>query len=505
VATISNITLEDRLAAAEIRFERLRKRLGLVLAPSLFSAVLLIGIPGLEVQANRCAAILLAVITLWVTEAIPLPATALLGPAVAVTLGLAPARQAFAPFADPLILVFVGSFILAEAIFVHRLNERIAFGVMSFNWVGARPARILLAYAVIAGGLSMWISNTATTAMLMPLGLSLLTFMENEGKIHARYGAGLMLMTSYAATWGGIGTPVGTPPNIITIGMIERYAGIRIDFLQWMMLGVPLAAVMLVIIYIYLNRVANAGVLQIPGSDLLIRRRRAQLGPWSRGEKNVLIAFAFTVLLWIGPGLVPLFFGSAHPLSVSVAALMPESVAAILGAMLLFFLPLSDSERSTITWKQAANIDWGTILLFGGGLALGELAFSTKLAETMGQALTTIFPFPSLAMLTFTSAFFTLLLSEAMSNTAAANIAIPIVISMAQAANVNPLAPALAAGFAASAGFSLPVSTGPNALVYGTGKIPILRMVRYGILLDAIAIIVVPAMLLVLVPLVFGN
>jgi sodium-dependent dicarboxylate transporter 2/3/5 len=502
--TVPQITLEDRLAAAELKFERLRKRLGLIIAPVVFAAVLVIGIPGLEAPANRCAAILLGVITLWVTEAIPLPATALLGPAVAVTLGLAPARQVFAPFADPLILVFIGSFILAEAIFVHRLNERIAFGVMSVKWVGARPSRILLAYGAIAAGISMWISNTASTAMLMPLGLSLLTFMEREGKIHARYGTALMLMTSYAATWGGIGTPVGTPPNIITVGMIERYAGIRVDFVQWMMLGVPLTAAMLVIIYVYLNTVANAGVTEIPGSEQLIRNRRSELGPWKRGEKNVLIAFAFTVVLWIGPGLLPLFLGSTHPLSTAVVTLVPESVAAILGAMLLFFLPLSKTERSTITWKQASNIDWGTILLFGGGLALGELAFSTKLAETMGQALTSIFPAPSLAMLTFMSALFTLLLSEAMSNTAAANIAIPIVISMAQAANINPLAPALASGLASSAGFALPVSTGPNALVYGTGRIPIMRMVRYGILLDALAVIVVPALLLVLVPLVFG-
>jgi sodium-dependent dicarboxylate transporter 2/3/5 len=498
-------TLEERIASAEIRFEQKRKRAGLVLAPALFAAVLIIGIPGLASPANRCAAILLAVITLWITEAIPLPATALLGPSVAVMLGLAPARQAFAPLADPLIMVFIGSFILAEAIFVHRLNERIAYAVMSLKWVGARPGRILLSYGAIAALLSMWISNTATTAMLMPLGLSLLAFMENEAKINARYGAGLMLMTSYAATWGGVGTPVGTPPNLITIGMIERYAGVRVDFVEWMMLGVPIAAVMLVIIYLYLSRVGNAGVAEIPGSEDLIRNRKKALGPWRRGEKNVVIAFTITVILWIGPGLLPIFLGSEHPLAATVASLMPESVAAILGAMVLFLLPLNETERSTITWKQAARIDWGTILLFGGGLALGELAFNTKLAEAMGQAFTSVFPAPSLVLLTFMAALFTLLLSEAMSNTAASNIAIPIVISMAQAANVDPVAPALAAGFASSAGFALPVSTGPNALVYGTGKIPILRMVRFGIALDAIAVIVIPILLLLLVPLVLGN
>lgn len=490
----------ERATGLEARFEELRRRAGLILAPVLFALTLAIGIPGLSGPANRLAAILLAVITLWVTEAIPLAATALLGPAVAVMLGLAPVRTVLAPFADPIIFVFIGSFILAEAIFVHRLNERIAFGVMSWRWVGARPARILLAYGAIAAGVSMWISNTATAAMLLPIGLSLLAFMEKETRISKSYGTALMLMTSYAATWGGVGTPVGTPPNLIGIAMLERYAGVRIDFLQWMMLGTPLAAVMMVVIFLYLNRAGRAGVKEAPGSEQLIRSRKAALGPWRRGEKNALIAFAVTAVLWIVPGLAPLILGSQHAVSQALTARLPESVAALAGAGLLFLLPVSRHERSTITWKQASNIDWGTILLFGGGLALGELTFSTGLAETMGKAITGLFPVSSLAALTFAAALFAVVLSEAMSNTAATNIAVPIIIAIAQAAGVSPVAPALAVTFAASAGFALPVSTPPNALVYGSGKIPILHMVRYGLLLDALAVILIPAMILLLAP-----
>lgn len=496
--------IEATAEALEQRFERLRRPVGLTLAPLLFAAVLVVGFPGLEAPANRLAALLLAVITLWITEALPLAVTALLGPAVAVMLGLGTPRAIFAPFADPLIFLFIGSFILAEAIFVHRLNERIAYGVMSWRWVGARPARILFAFGTITAVISMWISNTATAAMMLPIGLSLLAFMEKNSSIRKGYGTVLMLMTSYAATWGGVGTPVGTPPNVIGIAMLERYAGIRISFLEWMLIGTPMAAVMLGIIFFYLNRVGNAGVKAIPGSELILQERKRSLGGWKRGEMNVLIAFAVTVALWLIPGFLPLFLGDAHPVSRWVVAFMPESVAAMAGAILLFLMPVSATQKTTIEWKEASNIDWGTILLFGSGLALGELTFSTKLAEAVGHGITNLLPASSLVFLTFTSAAFSLLMSETMSNTAATNIAVPIVISIAQAAGVNPVQPALAATFAASAGFALPVSTPPNALAYSSGRIPILKMVRYGILLDLVAVILIPALLLVLVPLVIG-
>jgi sodium-dependent dicarboxylate transporter 2/3/5 len=496
--------VEARVEAMEKSFDRVRRPLGLILAPVLFVGILLIKIPGLAGPANALAALMAAVAVLWVTEALPLAVTALIGPAVAVMLGLGSPRAIFAPFADPLIFLFIGSFILAEAIFAHRLNERIAYGVMSLSWVGPRPSRILLAYGVIGAGLSMWISNTATAAMLLPIGLSLLAFMEKNSDIRRSYGTALMLLTSYSATWGGVGTPVGTPPNLIGIGMIERYAGIRVDFLQWMMIGVPMAACMLTIVFLYLGRVGRPGVAAIAGSDELIRTRKANLGPWRRGEKNVMAAFIVTAALWLIPGLLPLVLGQEHGISRFVVAMVPESVAALLGAGLLFVLPLSSTSPSTITWKEASQIDWGTILLFGSGLALGELAFTTKLADALGHAITGVLPASSLVFLTFAAALFSIVLSEAMSNTAATNIAVPIVISIAMAAEVNPLAPALAATFAASAGFALPVSTPPNAIAYSSGRIPILRMVRYGILLDLVAVVVIPTLLLLLVPLVFG-
>jgi sodium-dependent dicarboxylate transporter 2/3/5 len=496
---------QRKVAQAEARFDQMRRRLGLFLAPALFIVFLLLPLPGLSVQGHRLAAICITVITLWITEAIPLPATALLGPALAVLIGVAPAREVFAPFADPLIFVFIGTFILAQAIFAHRLNERIAYGVLSWKIIGARPVRLLLAYGGIAAFVSMWISNTASTAMLLPLGLSLLTFMESVANIRKTYATVFMLITAYGASMGGMATPVGTPPNLITIGMIERFLQVRISFVQWMMMALPVSVVLMAFVFIYLNRVGWAGVRSVPGADKIIADRKRDLGPWTRGEKNVAIAFLATIALWVIPGLTPLLFGPAHPITTRVVALVPESVGALIGALLLFVMPLSRSRRSTITWEDAAKIDWGTILLFGGGLALGELVLKTKLADAVGLGIVELLPVSSIVALTYAAALFGIVISETMSNTAATNIAIPIVISIAQAAGVNPIIPAMSASLAASMGMMLPVSTPPNAIVYASGRVPITKMARHGVLLDIVSVILIPLMMLVLVPLVMGG
>ena len=478
------------------RFDRLRRRAGLVLAPSLFALILLAPIPSLDVPAQRLAAIMAVVITLWVTEVLPLPVTALLGPTLAVVLGVAPAREAFAPFADPLIFLFIGSFIIAQAIFVHRLNERIAYGVMSWKVIGAHPGRILIAYGCIAAFISAWMSNTATAAMLLPVGLSLLAFMEREGNVPPRYGTALMLVMAYGCSLGGMATIVGTPPNVIAVGMVNEFAGVEITFLEWMMFGVPISFLMMGFLILYMSRVGARGLGEIAGADRIIAERKAALGEWKRGEKNVLIAFLITVTLWVVPGLLSLILGSEHPIASGLSSAVPISVAAISGAALLFVLPIDRERRSTITWTEAAKIDWGTVLLFGGGLALGQLAFQTGLAETFGTQLTGALGVSSIVSLTFTAAIFATIMSETMSNTAAANIAIPVIISIAQAAGVDPVPPAVAASLAASVSVVLPVSTPPNAIVYSSGKVPITQMIRYGLVMDAVAIVLVPTLVL---------
>ena len=485
---------------AETRFDESRRRTGVVAGPLVFLLVLAWPFASLSPEGHRLAAVMGLVIVFWITEALPLPVTALLGPALAVLLQVAPVGETFRPFASPTIFLFVGSFILAQALFVHRVNERVAFGVLSLRIIGGRPNRILVAYGLLAAFLSAWMSNTATAAMLVPIGLSLIRFMESEAQIPKRYGTALMLMTTYCCSRGGMATPVGTPPNLIAIGMLDEQLDVRITFVQWMLFSVPVVLVLLLVVFLYLSWVGRTGVREIPGIERIIAERKLALGPWRRGEINAVIAFSVTVCLWVGPGLLALVLGTDHPLARSVLASVPEAVAALAGVVLLFLLPISKTEHTTISWRQAAQIDWGTILLFGGGLALGALAGATGLARVIGEGITGLVPTSEVATLTFAAAVFTVVLSEAMSNTAATNVSVPIIISIALASDVNPIIPAVAAAMSASVADTLPVSTPPNAIVYASGRVRITEMIKYGVLMDLIAVTLVPTLVLMIAP-----
>jgi sodium-dependent dicarboxylate transporter 2/3/5 len=301
---------------------------------------------------------------------------------------------------------------------------------------------------------------------------------------------------AYGTGRGGMATPVGTPPNLIAIGMIDSLAGVRISFVEWMLFAVPITVVLLIALFVYMNWAGGVKVKEIPGAEQIILERRRALGPWRRGEINAVAAFGVTIVLWVVPGMLPLVLGPTHPVTQNAAALMPEAVAALIGAALLFVLPVSKTERSTLTWKQASGIDWGTLLLFGGGLSLGSMAASTGLAAALGAGITGQLPTDSLVSLTFAATLFAVVLTELMSNTAAANITIPIIISIALASGVDPVAPAVSAALGASLAALLPVSTPPNAIVYSSGRVAITDMLKYGLLLDLMAVLVVPPMVL---------
>jgi sodium-dependent dicarboxylate transporter 2/3/5 len=455
--------------------------------------------------AHRLAAILALMVVFWVTEALPLAVTALLGPVLAVLFGVAPVRTAFAAFADPVIFVFIGGFMLAEAMFVHGVDRRIAYTALSSKFVGVSAGRLLLVYGGVAMTLSMWMSNTATTAMLFPIGLSIVAHLARSGASGARqFGLVVMLITSFAASTGGIGTPVGTPPNLIGIGMLERVAGVHITFFQWMALGVPAAVLMFGFVAAQFYLAGARGVTLGAGSTQLVQEELAKLGPVSRGQRNVLLAFGITVTLWIIPGILALAGLEGTPFGTAYSRAVPESIAALIGALLLFVLPVDwRSKRFTITWDEALRIDWGIVLLYGGGLAVGELAFSTGLAEAMGQAITSWLPSQTTVALTLLFTATAIVLSEATSNTAAANMIIPVAIAVSQAADIRPIEPVLGATLGASMGFMMPVSTPPNAIVYSSGFIPITSMMRYGIMLDVAGFVVISALVLLLGPVIF--
>jgi sodium-dependent dicarboxylate transporter 2/3/5 len=469
-----------------------RGRIGAVLAPAVFVSLLVFPMPELPPEAHRLAAVLAAVVVLWVTEALPLPVTALLGASACVVLQVAPAKEVFAPFADPLMFLFIGAFILARAIFLHGLDRRVAYAVLSLPWVGARPSRILLAFGAVTALISAWISNTATTAMMFGIGLSILAALRAPGAevaIDPRYPTALMLITSFAASIGGLATPVGTPPNLIGLGFIRSQVGVDIAFFRWMLIGVPVVVVLFLFLYAFLRAVAPAGVRELPAGAELIRRERERLGPWTAGQRSVALAFGITIALWVAPGVVAVVGGEGSGLYQGLTRRLPEGVAALFGAALLFVLPGKDGPA--ITWKEATQIDWGVVLLYGGGFALGVLSFQTGLAEAMGRGLTGLLPVEGRFGLLVASVLFAAILSETTSNTASANMVVPVVISIARASGMDPLEPALGATLAASLGFMLPVSTPCNAIVYGSGYIPLGRMIRWGLALDLAGVVVI--------------
>jgi sodium-dependent dicarboxylate transporter 2/3/5 len=492
--------IRESLSPAEQRFERHRHTVGLFLGPMAALLLILWPMPSLSQAAHNLAGVIGWVVIWWVTEPVPIPISALLGAVLCVLFGVAPAKQVFAPFADPTIYLFLGSFILAEGMSVHGLHKRFAYRLMSLRWVGSNPARIMLAYGGAAAAISMWISNTATTAMMLPIGLGIISTLNAKGRL-ANFSTGLLLMAAYAASTGGIGTPVGTPPNLIGLAMLDKFAGIRISFFQWMLFAIPLLLIMYAVLMSLLYLLHRPHPPAAAGFSMHNIQPISE--PFSLGERNALIAFLITVALWILPGIITLIEGTASPLARTVNDRLPEAAAALIGASLLFILPTNWSRREfTLTWKQGARIDWGTLVLFGGGVALGQLMFETKLAEAVGRGLLSWSGAGSTWSVTLAAIYISILVSETTSNTAAANMVVPVMISLCQSAQINPVPPALGATLAASWGFMLPVSTPPNAIVYGSGQVPITRMIRAGILFDLLGGMILWGGLRILLPLV---
>ena len=343
----------------------------------------------------------------------------------------------------------------------------------------------------------MWISNTATTAMMFPIGLSIvahLTHGRESEPASRNFAIAMMLMAAFGASIGGIGTPIGTPPNLIGMGMLERIVHVQISFLQWMLLGVPLALLLFVFLVFYFRWRLLKGLTIDASRAVKIQEELQKLGPISPGQRNALIAFGVTVLLWLTPGILAIVGLGGSAFAAAYDASVPESVAAMVGAILLFLLPINwRARRFTLTWEQAVGIDWGIVLLFGGGLAMGELAFSTGLAEAMGRGITSWLPVHSTFSLTVLFTAVAIVMSEAASNTASANMIVPVAIAVAQAAGIDPLEPALGATLGASMGFMMPISTPPNAIVYSSGYVPITAMMRHGIVLDVAGFVVIVA------------
>lgn len=484
------------VSPAEARFERGRRTLGLFAGPAAFLLLLAFPLAGLSLEANRLLAVMGLVVIWWVTEAIPIAATALIGTSLTVLCGVAPAAEAFAPYASPTIFLFMGSFMIAQAIADHGLDKRLAIGLVKLPAVAGNIGRLRAALGMVTLLISGWMSNTATTAMMIPIALGVLG--GTRAGARATVAPAFILTVAYAASIGGMMTPVGSPPNLIALGQLEKLAGVRIGFLEWMFMAAPISlvygAVLCFVLPRFLSDETEAASAQVHVS--VNRQDR-----WTPGQVNCAMAFGLAVTLWIVPGLLALGTAPGGVLAVA-ASRLDEGVVAIVAASLLFVLPVNWKQRTfTLEWPSASKIDWGTILLFGGGLSLGQLMFSTGLAAYIGEGLVRLSGAESLWAITAVSTLVALALSEVTSNTAAASMLLPVVLSIAAAAGVNPVPPAMGTCLGASLAFMFPISTPPNALAYGTGMVPITLMMRYGLLMDIIGFAIIMAGLRVLCPL----
>lgn len=467
-----------------------RRWLGLVVALALGLLAYSFPLPGVSEQARRLTAVMAVTAALWIAETIPLAATALLGPALAVAVGVAPAERAFAAFGNPILMLFIGSFLLGRATFKHRLNERIAYRVLSLDVLRSDPTRAFIFLGLTTAFISAWMSNAATTAMMLPIAQSILLAMlpAPDAPPPRTYAAGLMLIVAYSASLGGLFTPVGTPPNMIGLGLIEQATGERISFVTWVVKVLPITFLCLALMMAYFAWLfrREEAALVYDRAQMLARYRA--LGTWTRGQRCVGAALLATVTLWIVP---PLAKFAGMPAGDFLVARLPEAVVPILVAAVLFWIT-DDSGEPVLAVEDLARLDWPVIVLFGGGMCLGELMIGTGLAQGLGKALASYVPAGG-PLLVFLSCLFAIAVSETTSNTASANMVVPVVVAVTAEVGGNAAEIGLAATVACTFGFMLPVSTPTNAMAYATGYVTQGQMIRFGVLLDVIGVLLLSA------------
>ena len=490
-------------------YER-RQLIGLFLGLGLFLLLLLLPPPtGMEAKAWRMAATTILVAVWWVSEAVHPSVTALVPLALFPFLHILTPQQVSQAYADHVIFLFLGGFLIALAIEKCHLHHRIALQVL--NRVGASPQSLTLGIMTTTAAISMWVSNVATTLIMLPIALAILDHAASQGyDIKKGFATALMLMIAYGASIGGVGTPVGTPPNMIFLGAFSKLfpEAPPIGFLQWMLFGVPATVLLTFVTWAYLTYIAFPYPTEGWQADKkFLQTRFAALGPMSRDEKKVALLGATTALLWIFRADLPLG-GVTLP---GWSGLLPppvtiqDSTVAMVMALLLFFIPASQqSGKFLMDWASAERLPWGVLILLGGGLALAEGVEKTGLAAWLGSQLSSLGQLSPLSVI-FLVTLLTAWVTEFASNTATTTLMMPILAATAQALHLDPLLLMVPSTFAASVcNFMLPSATGPNAIVFTSGHVTVPQMVRAGIGLDIIGTVILTILVYLIGVFVFG-
>ena len=473
----------------------LRPRIGLIAGPLLFVAMLLLPSPaGMSEAAWQVAAVAALMVVWWISEALPIAATALLPIVLFPVLGVTDIAGATTPFANPLIYLFLGGFIIALGLERSGLHRRIALNII--RRVGTHPKAIVAGFMLAAAFLSMWVSNTATAMMMLPIALSVIGLAKPEEDDPGGGGFALVLVLSlaYACNIGGLGTLIGTPPNALLAAYLLDNHDVELGFAQWLLVGLPLVVLGLPLVYLLLTRVLfTLPDDDLPGGGEAIRNELRRAGSMSRAEKQVAAIFTLTAVLWI-----------VRPLIETWLPGLSDTGIAIFGALLLFALPVDWRKwRFVLSWRDTSRLPWEVLILFGGGLSLAAGISDSGLAEWIGSAFEQLDALP-LFMLILFSATAVIFLTEVTSNTATAAAFLPILGSVAVGMGLDPLVLAAPAAVAASCAFMLPVATPPNAIVYGSGHITIPQMARAGLAVNLLMSVVVTTLMYALLGWIFA-
>lgn len=463
-----------------------------------------------EARLTAATAVLMAV--WWMTEALPIPATALVPLIVFPTLGSTPLDDVGASYGNNVIFLFMGGFLLALAMQRWNLHRRMA--LLTVRLIGTRPPQMIAGFMIATGFLSMWVSNTATAVMMLPIGISVLLLVNKTSDaiddpvdadedaaatpVKSNFGTALMLGIAYAASIGSLGTIIGTPPNTLLVGYMASEHDVQIGFGQWMIVGVPLAVVLMAACWFLLTKVLfKPEIDEIPGGRKLIDDELAKLGTTSAGERRVLVIFVLAALAWVFVPLVTDWVGADTP------PITDAGIAMAVG-VLLFLLPAGAARGvRLLDWDSALKLPWGVLLLFGGGLALSAQFSSSGLTEWIGEVASGLGGLPVVLLVVLFAAGI-LFLTELTSNTATAATFLPVAGGIAMGMGMDPLLLAIPVALAATCAFMLPVATPPNAIAYGSGYVSIPQMIKGGIWLNLFGLVLNTAVTMTLAVWVFG-
>ena len=458
-----------------------KQNIGLILGPVLFIVIVKFFHPdSLNETANAVLASAVWIAVWWITEALPIAVTALLPIVLFPLSGGLSLKETTASYGHKYIFLFIGGFILAIAIEKWSLHKRIALNIIKL--VGTNVVHIILGFMIATAFLSMWISNTATAVMILPVGMAIVAQLRDNPKTNENenliFGKALMLAIAYSASIGGMATLIGTPPNLVLAGVVQESYGIEITFSQWFSFGFPISILFLFLSWVYLTRVAfNFKQKEFPGGRDEINRQLKGLGELSFEEKLVAFVFLLTAVAWISRSFL---------LSQFIPAI-DDTIIAISSAILLFLLPTKDNKRRLLNWSDTVKLPWGILILFGGGMALALGFESSGLAIWLGEQMTALNSVPLLLLLLILIAAVNFL-TEITSNLATTAMLLPVLVSLASAVGVHPYFLLVGATVAASCAFMLPVATPPNAVVFGSGYLKIEDMVKKGFWMNLISI-----------------